>query len=174
MRVLACAIGIVAVSMPCDAAARENTMRQASPQFISLPRLDAGLTYRDRQPAGRRTAVPRATGIAPAPAGFKPLRPSFGVMHLGLGGASRVRTPLAVSSVEDELAVPPIANSDHWRDFTGMREMPDPPPTPGSYTDRMIVLSIRDFGSRPSVSVTGGMAGTALHVLGADGAVQLR
>jgi hypothetical protein len=170
MRVLASAIGIVAACVPWSAGARENAIHDASSQILSLLMLDAGLTYHERKPARPSAAELRVTGIAPAPVGFKPLQPSLEILHLGVGGASPERVRLDAPSVDDDAAATP--NADHWRDFTGIREMPDPPPTPGSYTDQMIVLSIRDLGRRPSVSVTGGMAGTALHILGADGTVQ--
>jgi len=173
MRVLASAVGIVAVCLPWSAGARENALHQASSQILSLLMLDTGLTYRDRQPARQSAAVSRIPAIAPAPAGFKPLQPSLDLLHLGVGAAPPMRARLSVGVVDEDAAATPTASADHWRDFTGMREMPDPPPTPGSYTDQVLVLSIRDLG-RPSVSVSGGMAGTALHILGADGTVRLR
>jgi len=171
MRVLASTIAVVAIGLPCDAGALPNRLHQAPPS-VSLLMLDAALT--DRQLARRGAPLAPILAVAPTPAGFKPLRPSLALLHFTAGGAPRVRARFMGGVTDEDIAATPTASADYWRDFTGAREMPNPPPTPGSYTDQMIVLSFRDFGRRPSMSVTGGMAGTALQILGADATVRLR
>jgi len=168
MRVLASAIGIAAICVPWCAVAREKAIPEASSQILSVLMLDAGLAGHDRQPSKPGAAAPRLAGVVPMPVGLKPLQPSLDVLHL-VRSASPAHARLAMPGAASDAPAPETASADYWREFTGIREMPNPPPTPGSYTDQMIVLSIRDLGRRPSVAVTGGMAGTALRVLGADG-----